>query len=104
VGLSPFQYLRNKLDGSKKIAPSSLGKSSGKQRPSTAGGVVRKDLSKENSTETKRTAKTGKRGRGRIWPRGARLAAPDFPLQMIMHDLTNFCPQNLPKVPLRSSR
>jgi hypothetical protein len=62
MGLSPFQYLRNKLDtGAKKVAPSGIGKGSGKQRPSTAGGVVRKDLSKENSTETKRTAKTGKR-------------------------------------------
>ena len=61
MGLSPFQYLRNKLDaGNKKVAPSS-GKGSEK-RPLTAGGVISgvgKDLSKENSTETKRTAKTG---------------------------------------------
>ena len=62
LGMSPFQYLRDKLDTTKSrkvgIAhPAPKNPSSSSSSKKKAAGVS-KDLSKENSTETKRTEKT----------------------------------------------
>ena len=65
LGMSPFQYLRDKLDTTKsrKVgiahpAPSHSTSKSSSSSSKKKAAVISKDLSKENSTETKRTEKT----------------------------------------------